>query len=291
MTMRIFGDCNLQAEYEEKGFAKATLLSDQQVGHLLAEVAKLHPDDGFAPSVSAGPSLPYHVTFLDSNKSYRRAVFQLVGDFFTDKLKQVLPDYYILNTSLVIKPPGSGMFEVHHDWGFVADLAIKCMTVWCPLVDTSIENGTIHVLPGSHQLIQEFRAPNVSSYFDDFPDAIIERWLEPIPTQAGHALLWDNHMIHWSGDNHTDAPRIAVQITCIPSRSQPVFIYYDEQFPGRFEIIEAGQEFWLTTDHRQLFARQPQWKCLGYIPNENRRITEAEFSELLRARTQICHTE
>ena len=289
--MSIFRDSIHQAEYDKYGYAKAAILSVPEVEQLLADISKFNTADRPAHLVSTGKSLTYHLTFLDSNKDYRRRVFQLIENYFIEKLRHIIPDYHILNASLVIKPPGSGRFEVHQDWSFAADLATKCMTVWCPLVDTSIENGTIHVLPRSNQLIEEFSAPNAPSYFDDFRESIIERWLQPIPTQAGHALLGDNHMIHWSGDNHTDIPRIAVQITCIPNQSQPVLIYYDEQWPEGFEVTDADREFWLTTDHHQLFTRQPHWKCLGYVPKNNQHMTEAEFSELLRTRTRQCHTE
>jgi hypothetical protein len=286
MTSNIFANANLQAHYDACGFAKASILSHQEVEQLLAEISSLQPSDSIENRESKRTSLPYHVSFLDSNQDYRRRVFHLVESYFSQKIRYVLPDYQILNTSLVIKPAGSGMFEVHHDWSFVADHAIKCMTVWCPLVDTSILNGTIHVLPGSNQLIQEYQAPKLPCYFEDFRESLIDRWLQPIPTQAGDALFWDNHMIHWSGNNYTQIPRVAVQITCIPAQSQPVFIFYDERTPEHFEIIEADREFWLTTDHHQLFTRQSHWRSLGCIPNENRRITEAEFRELLQARTR-----
>ena len=181
--MNIFRDNNLQAEYEKQSFAKATILSVPEVEQLLVEISELNPVNQPINHVSAGTSLPYHITFLNSNEDYRRRVFQLVGNYFAEKLRHIIPDYHILNTSLIIKPPGGGMFEVHHDWNFVADLATKCMTVWCPLVDTSIENGTIHVLPGSNKLLKEIHTPKVSCYFHGFREDIVERWLQPIPTQ------------------------------------------------------------------------------------------------------------
>lgn len=280
--LNIFGDGNLQAEYEEKGFASAILLSVLAIKQLLAEIAGLHTNDGSDPANVTGSKLSHHVSSLDASINYMRRVFQLVNDFFSDKLHHPLPKYRILNASLIIKPPGGGLFEVHHDWSFVADQAVKCMTVWCPLVDTSLVNGTINVLPCSNRLVLEFRTPKAPSYLDNIPEEIIRPWLQPIPTKAGHALLWDNHMIHWSGDNFTDAPRIAVLITCIPSQCQPVFFFYDKQSPEIFEIMDADHEFWLTTNHQDLFTRQPGWKSLGFMPNENRLITEVEFAELLR---------
>lgn len=287
----LFKDKSLQEAYDIEGYANTCMLSSDEVSQFLAELAKLSPEGGFAPSDSANIALPYHVSFLDSNQDYRRGVFNLVSDYFASKVREVLPDYHILNTSLIVKPPRHGLFPVHHDWSFLADHAGKCMTIWCPLIDTNTENGTIHLLPGSNKVIKEIQTPKIPCCFHAFREHIVERWLQPIPTLAGHALLWDNHMIHWSGKNHTDDPRIAVQITCIPVHSQPVYFYYNEQRPYQFELIDADQEFWLRTDHQELFTRQPHWRSLGYVPNENRSLSITEFSELLRKRTGSCRTE
>lgn len=287
----LFKNQSLQEAYDINGYANAFMLSPDEVSQLNAELTKISPEGGFAPSDSAGIALPYHVSFLDSNQDYRRRVFRLVSDYFSSKIREVLPNYHILNTSLIVKPPRRGLFPVHHDWSFLADHAEKCMTIWCPLVDTNTENGAIYLLPGSNKLLEEIQTPKIPCYFHAFREDIIEHWLQPIPTLAGHALLWDNHMIHWSGDNHTDNYRIAVQITCIPVHSQSVYFYFDEHRPDRFELIDADQEFWLRTDHQDLFTRQPHWRSLGYVPNENRSLSITKFCELLRKRTGSCRTE
>lgn len=278
----IFKDIGLQKSYDNEGYAKASILAPDEVEGLLSELVKLLTNGGIASSDAKENRPTYHVSFLDTNQNYRRRVFDLVESYFAFKLRDIMPGYHILNTSLVIKPPRGGIFSVHHDWSFLANPVEKCMTVWCPLVDTDTENRTIHLLPGSNKLLEEIQTPRVPCYFHSFGDKFIECWLQAIPTQAGHALLWDHHMIHWSGVNHSKIPRIAVQITCIPIHSQPVYFYYDEKRPDLFELIHADQEFWLTTDHHQIFSRQPNWKSPGYIPNRNRLISEIEFSELLR---------
>lgn len=291
LIMDIFREAKHQKEYEETGFARASMLSDREVEQLLSRIAELRPDGEFSSNASMATRRAHHVSAMDPDRQYRRRVFELISDYFADKVRDCLPSYCILNANIVIKPPRSGFFEIHQDWAFVADKATKCMTVWCPLVDTSMDNGAVHLLPGSHRLDQAIRVPNMPSYFDDFSDTLVERWLQPVPAKAGHALIWDSHMIHWSGENHTTSPRVAVQMSCIPIQSQPVFIYYDKAMPNRLEIFAADQEFWLTNDHQQLFSRQPHWVSLGYLPNDNQRITEAEFCELLQAKTEQCRTE
>lgn len=281
----VFKDRFLQAEYADVGFTKTNLLSALEVEQLLDEIAKLRPGNRYIASDATKPN-SYHITFMDPNRDYRRGVFQLVNQYFSKKLRLLLPEYYILNASLIVKPPGGGVFQVHHDWSYLADITQICMTVWCPLIDANLENGTIHVVPKSNQLVHEYRAVNTPCYFDDIHQAILDHWLQPVPTQAGDALFWDNHMIHWSGCNFTNSPRIAVQITCAPKQFQPVFFFYDQEFPSRLEIYEADQQFWLNVDYQDLCMRQPQWTSLGFIPNVNQRLTEAQFSDLLWQRAQ-----
>ena len=82
--MNIFRDNNLQAEFERQGFAKATIISVPEVEQLLVEISELNPVNQPINHVSAGISLPYHITFLNSNEDYRRRVFQLAGNYFAE---------------------------------------------------------------------------------------------------------------------------------------------------------------------------------------------------------------
>jgi hypothetical protein len=192
----------------------------------------------------------------------------------------VLAGYEILNCNFYVKPAGTGEFTVHQNWPS-AELDETTVTLWCPLVDTQIENGAIRIVPGSHKLFPHIETPGVPGYFAGFVEKLKRRHLEAVPMKAGEAIIFDDSLLHWSGSNGTDQPRIAIQIACIPRGTTPLLFIPSG---GGFEKVAADTEFYLTNDAPDLYARQPHWRSLGFVPNLNRKISYREFRSALEGR-------
>lgn len=255
-----------------------------EVAEMLEGVRTLRPADRFAP---AGNAHSYHCSFLDRNVEYKRQAFHLIQKAFEPHIRSVLSGYKILNSNFYVKPPGTGEFVIHQNWPAIADLNDTTVTVWCPLVDVVERNGALQVVEGSHKLLPHVEGPNCPAYFHDFRAELIRRYLKPIPMSAGEALIFDDGLIHWSANNDSPEPRIAIQILCVPKDAQPVYFYYDAAHPERFELIEVDSDFFVYSDVSDLMTRQPQWKSLGFVPNRNRFVDEEEFVELLAQGPEI----
>lgn len=279
---QVFRDPALQKAYDPVGHAQVDMLSPAEVQGILDELALMRPNDRFLPKHHSGQGFTFHCSFLDSNREYRRSVHDLIVRYFGERLDRCLKDFRILNCNFYVKPPKSGEFVVHQNWPAISDIDDTTVTVWCPLVDVVRENGALQVVAGSHKLLPHIEGPNVRGYFDGFRQAMIDRWLKPIPMKAGQAMIFDDGLIHWSALNESDLPRIAIQILCIPKDSQPAYWFFDEQRPDRFELIEADSDFFLEYDNSQLTKRQAHWKSLGFMPNRNRALTEPEFAALMK---------
>lgn len=279
---RIFRDHNLQQSYDPTGYATVDMLSPAQVQEILAELANLRPDDNFSPLHHRGTGYTYHCSFIDKNRLYRRQVHSLITKFFAPHIEKCLEGFRILNGNFYVKPPHSGEFVVHQNWPAISDIDDTTVTVWCPLVDVVEKNGALQVVAGSHKLLPHVETLTTPAYFKDFLPAVIEKYLKPVPMKAGEGIVFDDGLIHWSANNDSDLPRVAIQILCIPIDSQPAYWFFDEAHPDRFELIEADTEFFLTNDIQDLRTRQAHWKSLGFAPNRNRRLTENEFDALLK---------
>lgn len=286
---QIFRDPTLQAGYDPLGYNTLDLLGPSEIQGLLERLSELTPDDGFSPVHRDGKGLTYHCSFLDTNIDYRRKVHALISRFFNPHIERVLNDYRILNANFYVKPPQSGVFEVHQNWPAISDIEDTTVTMWCPLHDVDNDNGALNVVAGSHKILPHVETATCRGYFKDFIEAMISKYLKPIPMKAGQGIVFDDGLIHWSPNNKSDTPRIGIQILCIPKDSTPAYWYFDPSHPERFELIEADTDFWLKTPVHELMQRNPQWVSLGYAENKNRFITEEEFVQLLKDGDRIRH--
>jgi hypothetical protein len=284
---QIFHDEKLQRQFLRSGYNRVPMLSGGEISHILSRLATLRPDDGFAPSGRNGFTFRYHCSYLDTNVHYKRETHNLIKSVFAPHAARYLNGYEILNCNFYVKPPGTGEFAVHQNWPAIADLNDTTVTIWCPLVDVVASNGTLQFVEGSHKILPHVEGPNCAGYFRDFREALIRKYLTPIPMSAGEALIFDDGLIHWSANNDSDAARVAIQILCVPADAQPVYFFFDPKTPGWFELIAVDSEFFISTDVTALCARQPEWKSLGFVENRNRYPTEKEFVGLLARGNEI----
>lgn len=278
MSRAIMADAELQRAFAADGYALVPILSPAEVEALLADFATLRPADGFAPEGDSGFGLTYHCSFVDTDLDYRRQALEILTRHFTPAIERHLDNYRILSANFYVKPPGRGELKVHQNWPVLPDHADTSVTLWCPLVDVDPENATLHVARGSHKLLPHVEGPFSPCYFEPFLGDIY-RYLEPLNLKAGDGVIFDDGLVHGSPDNHGDRPRVAVQITCVPAESKPVFFF--QEGPERFELVEADSEFYLTNSIIELCSRQPAWRHRGYRTNFNRPVGAEEFAAML----------
>jgi hypothetical protein len=273
---QIFKDDALQRAFLEPGYVKVPMLSPSEVAALHEALAHMRPDDAFAPQ---GPRT-FHCSYLDENEDYRRSVHRLLHAVFAAHIGKYLQNYVALNCNFYVKPPGFGEFILHQNWPALP-LEDTSVTVWCPLLDTDVANGTLELVVGSHKIVPHVEGPSVPGFFDKIRREVIEKHLTPVPVRAGEAIIFDDSLVHWSARNTSREPRVAVQILCVPADAQPCFYFYDPAHPERFERIKVDTEFFLKIRPRQLCVRDPAWVSLGFTPNRNIFPDEAEFLDLL----------
>lgn len=273
-----------EALLEERGYITRRLLTTEAAGALLAEVAALEPADGFAPDGTGPNRSAYHCTFLDTNAAYKRQANELIRRTFQPLIDEVLVDFEILTSNLYVKPPGTGVFEIHQNWPTTPDISDTTVTIWCPLIDTSRANGTIEVVPGSHKILPDVAAVGAEKYFEDFNEELIEEWLQPIDLLAGEAVIFDDSLLHWSRTNSSDAPRWAIQIEAVPCEAVTVMPYFDgESDPPRFEFYEVDHQFFVENGIEAVRSRPPGRPLVATVDYANRRITPSEFRRLMDA--------
>jgi hypothetical protein len=286
---RLFADMVLQKQFMDTGFIQVPMLSGSEILYMLGEINKLCPEDSFNPHLDKKYYITDQCTTLDRNLDYRRKAFHLIKDILEPYLKVFMPDYEVLSCNFFIKPPHTGMLRIDQNWP-VLDLDDTSVTLWCPLQDVDAQNGTLHLVPGSHKILPHIESIDAAfgfPYFRDFETELIQKYLKPMSLKAGEALIFDESLIHWTQANNSDKPRIAVQITAYPKDKTPVLFLCDKEHPYRYEKFEISPEFYLTEHLNEHAVRQRQRKSLGFVENKNRSISEEEFIKLFERGNEI----
>lgn len=286
---RFFEDLELQKQFMSTGYVQVPMLSGTEIAYMLGAINKLCPEDSFNPHLDKKYYITYHCTSLDKNLVYRRKAFDLIKDQFEPYLKRLMPEYEILSCNFFIKPPHTGVLRIHQNWP-VLDLDDTSITLWCPLQDVDAQNGTLHLVPGSHKILPHVESIDATfgfPYFRTFENELVEKYLKPMTLKAGEALIFDESLIHWTPANNSDSPRIAVQITAYPKDKTPVLYLCEKEHPGRFEKFEISPEFYLTEDLNAHAVRQRPRRSMGFVENKNRDISEEEFIGLLEKGDEI----
>jgi phytanoyl-CoA hydroxylase len=116
------------------------------------------------------------------------------------------------------KPAGRGTKLPWHMDNFPDVNLRPVITVWMALDESTIANGCVEVLPGSHRHYPE---DDDTVFLDNHQiEEALARY-DPITLecQAGEGFLLHNRLLHTSGINHTSGPRRAFSACYMDARS------------------------------------------------------------------------
>ncbi len=156
---------------------------------LLSKMFKLHRDTVF------------HEFAID------RRVTDLLVDIIGDDLDCFLSQF-------IFKNPGAWGQPWHQDsYYFPFEPARPIAGVWLAVTEATLENGCLHVVPGSHhEPIHEHipdRRPNANLGYVEIVDHDMSTEVAVL-MQPGDLLVFDSHLMHRSTDNVSDGIRAAM---------------------------------------------------------------------------------
>ncbi len=280
----IFTNPQLQKEFDKKGFVVVDLLTPSEVEQARAlqtkyETKKFQDVPDY--------DITYKLSFFGENEAHKRKAFEEVNAFFKDKVDRFLDRYKPVMTNLFEKEPGTGEVPVHQNWTFVDESKYTSVSVWCPLVDVTHENGTLEVVPGTHKVMCDVRSPSIHVVFMDLIDIAKQKYMEPFNLKAGQAAIVDDGALHYSPVNVTSKPRPAIQLIMAPEDAQLIHYYKSKDSKeDKVEIYEVSPEFFFTFN----ITEPPQnVKRIGFKDYKHRDLTELELQQMI-ARTRQPET-
>ena len=138
----------------------------------------------------------------------------------------------------LIKEPYGAPTQYHLDipwWGFSSPHAC---TIWVALDDSTLQNGCLYFVPGSHALRLGSAVdlgPDLGALFAAHPDAA--RTPTPSPLPAGGCSFHNGHTVHGAGANMTPGHRRAMTAAFMPGGAT---------FNGRRDVGVLGEEYLAT---------------------------------------------
>ena len=160
----------------------------------------------------------------------------------------------VYNTRPKVPKVAAGIVPWHQDKSYwIGAKAAPVITVWIPLVDATLENGCLHVLPGTHRrrvLGHHHETYSSTGYFELNEKHVRDRMREVValPLEAGGAILFNDRFIHSSTANKSDHVRWSVDLRYQPVDQDPM-PQYGPGFLARSRIRPksvATLEDWLA---------------------------------------------
>ncbi len=203
---KLFAEEKTQDFFNKNGYVKIPMLDKNEIDALLSYYHSQKLIDNYGSGFSMSMEIEDEIKV----REIRQKIFEIA-------LPKAMPHFHdakpIAGSFVVKFPNPTGVVPPHQDWSFVEEEGIYySVTCWIALVDTTIENGCMGVIPGSHLLMNNLRpspspqvpTPLSSNVFSIFP------YFKMYEMKAGEALIFDHRTFHGSTPNITDDLRIAV---------------------------------------------------------------------------------
>ncbi len=173
-----------------------------------------------------------------------------------DAVESVIgPDIMVWSSGVFWKAANSGSYVSWHQdsTNYELDDAEGVVRAWVALTPATLENGTMHYMPGGHRLGQihhkDMKAEGELLSRGETIDLNIDHQATvPVLIDAGEVSFHHLHMPHGSGPNNSDGPRVNYVITFINPKVAPTvgpdcaMLVRGEDHHGHYELEPRPQK-------------------------------------------------
>lgn len=224
-------------ELKTKGFVKVKLGDNLMIERLKNDYENLTPKE-YKKS---------YTSFEIPSKNSKKEIDISIKNILTPALNNLLSNYVGVWGNFMIKAPKSQNMELHADWSYVSEPKAISLNVWMPLQDTSIKNGTLWVVPCSHNVIKSIRGINLPRFYFKQNDLLKGNYGIPLNCKKGEAIIYDHRLIHYSYPNFSNFKRLAATLIMTP-KNEPIFYYWFEKNTNKIEkYLVKNMSFFLET--------------------------------------------
>jgi phytanoyl-CoA hydroxylase len=242
----------------------------QAMSRKVDEIAQSLLRDGLITDTLAGLPFPYRLArlcqsitaeqFLAHGRSWRDrypGYFTLMSTpKILDAVESLIGPEIFSNPVYNVRPKvpkvAAGAVPWHQDKSYWPDAnSNPVITVWIPLVDSTLENGCLHLIPGTHRhKLESFGREGYSgtSYLETDQSVVKaaagKSKIIELPVPAGSAILFNDRLLHMSTPNNSDHVRWSVDLRYQPTDQDPMpqygagFLARSAAHPERVATLE-----------------------------------------------------
>lgn len=276
---------DLEALFQKQGYVQVPFISKEEVAELMQLFFDTLPESGgqiTSSDINTDEHLiSYDFTFIDKNSDYKRKVFEIIKEYFKPHMEQLLLNYRPIIANYIRKKTNTGEVPLHQNWAFADERKCTTISIWCPLVDSTVENGTLQVVPESHKKFGEIRGPMVPWELEGIKEEIINNHLIPLETKAGDCVILDDSILHYSPINYTNELRLAIQLICVPNEFPSIHYHMDPAVStSEVSVLEVSDDFYMEFNP---WKKPEGQKVVNKIQYQSKNINVEEYKKRMKA--------
>lgn len=267
---QLFRDPALHKAFERDGYVVLDFFQPAEIAEMREHFQQLRPEglQGF------------YTTTFDNSPAYRTQVDLALRKVFDRPVTAYCEGFKYFFSSFIVKAPGpKSELILHQDMTLVDEARFAGMNIWAPLVDLTMENGPIYVLPGSHRLIPSYRGSSLPDIYDGLAPEVISV-MTPLLLKAGQAVAFDQSILHYSPANVSAQERVVVNTFISNEAAQIRICWHDkENAPDKVEVFAQADDFLrhYTNFGTDIFSRPSIGESLGYVDYTFPKMTLAQL--------------
>lgn len=272
-----FTNVEIQNEIEKKGYSVQPLLTSE-------DISQLNHDFSNLLELMQEP-LP------DTHWSSGRVADVSIRNFARSSINKIIPHrlekYFDKSSADFIggifvakKPSPKSRLYPHQDSSHTDENKFPAVYAWVALTDTTVANGAMHILPGSHLWGNRYRSLNVPWLYNGLQEMMLP-FLEVIEMKAGEVLFFDSAAIHYSSDNMSDEIRPAINFFVKPKEALFLHHFMDEKTPEeKVEVYNVDIDFFYNCDFMQRPAAP--YTFIGYEEYNFKKPTKSRVGNFVQ---------
>ncbi len=218
----------------------ASKLEDRSFASRLAELFE-HLDEVEFLKYGRGwrDRLPGYYHLMANPKIVDAVESLLGGEIFANPVYNVRPK---------VPRVAAGAVPWHQDKSYWPDAnSNPVITVWIPLVDATLENGCLHIIPRTHKkrvLSWHQETYSGTGYTELDEQHVRDRQVVALPLEAGGAILFNDRLVHMSTPNLSNGVRWSVDLRYQPTDQDPMpqhgvgFLVRSSRYSERVATLE-----------------------------------------------------